>query len=190
MPKRFANLIPLIIERHNMVRAFDTVVSQLHDEPRTIFHHGEKCTLPGRRTAYRAHLEPIIDRLSSEIADGSFRVRGYREMLVTDGPKVRLVQSPCVTDRIACNAIMAVVERKIYPSVIPTSAASIPGRGMHRLFRKMRSDIGHDPAGTRYFYKCDIRKFFESIDQQVMWQTVQHYIKDPSSCPSSTASSR
>ncbi len=179
MPKRFSNLIPLIIERHNMVRAFDTVVSQLHDEPRVFFNHGQRIDLQGRRTAYRAHLEPIIDRLSREIADGSFRVRGYREMLVTDGPKVRLVQSPCVTDRIACNAIMAVVERKIYPSVIPTSAASIPGRGMHRLFRKMRSDIGHDPAGTRYFYKCDIRKFFESIDQQVMWQTVQHYIKDP-----------
>ena len=100
-------------------------------------------------------------------------------MLVTDGPKIRLVQSPCVTDRVGCNAIMRIIEDVLYPGVIKTSAASIPGRGMHHLFEKMRHDIESDPEGTRFFYKCDIKKFFESIDQEVMWRCVKHYIKDP-----------
>ena len=59
---------------------------------------------------------------------------------------------------------MRIVEDVLYPGVIKTSAASIPGRGMHRLFVKMRSDIENDREGTAFFYKCDIRKFFESID--------------------------
>lgn len=164
MTKRYGHLVARVIDRSNMDRAFDEVVDQLK-EP--------------RRTHYRGKRETIVAWLTKEIAEGSFRVRGYREMLVTDGPKVRLVQSPCVADRVGCNAIMRIVEDVLYPSVIKTSAASIPGRGMHHLFEKLRSDIENDRDGTRYFYKCDIRKFFESIDQEVMWQCVKHYIKDP-----------
>jgi hypothetical protein len=74
---------------------------------------------------------------------------------------------------------MRVVEKYVYPKVIRTSAASIKGRGMHKLYRKVRTDIRHDKEGTRYYYKCDIRKFYQSIDQKVMWGVVLEYIKDP-----------
>lgn len=164
MSKRYGYLIQKIIERSNMDRAFDEVVDQL-PEP--------------RRTYYRKRRDEIVERLTKRIGDGSFRVNNYREMWVTDGPKVRKVQSPCVEHRIGCNAIMRIVEDVLYPSVIKTSAASIPGRGMHRLFAKMRHDIENDREGTAYFYKCDIRKFFESIDQDLMWDFVKSKIKDP-----------
>ena len=161
-----------------MDRAFDEVVDQLPERKKRL-QNGQTVTLPGRRTYYRKRREAIIARLTRKIADGTFRVDSYREMWVTDGPKVRLVQSPCVEDRIGCNAIMRIVEDVLYPSVIKTSAASIPGRGMHHLFAKMRHDIDNDPDGTRYFYKCDIKKFFESVNQDVMWQCVKDSIKDP-----------
>lgn len=164
MSKRYGYLTPKIIERPNMDRAFDEVVDQL-PEP--------------RRTYYRKRREEIVGRLTKRISDGIFRVTNYREMWVTDGPKIRKVQSPCVEHRIGCNAIMRIVEDVLYPSVIKTSAASIPGRGMHRLFVKMRHDIENDREGTAYFYKCDIRKFFESIDQDLMWEFVKDRIKDP-----------
>ena len=147
-----------------MDRAFDEVVDQLPE--RKIIKNGIKVTVPGRRTYYRNKREAIISKLIKRIKDGSFKIGGYREMEVHDGPKDRIVQSPCVSDRIGCNAIMRIVEDVLYPSVIRTSAASIPGRGMHRLFAKMRKDIENHPDETRYFYKCDIRKFFESIDQK------------------------
>lgn len=164
MSKRYGYLTPKIIERPNMDRAFDEVVDQLPEH---------------RRTYYRKRREEIVGRLTKRISDGSFRVTNYREMWVTDGPKIRKVQSPCVEHRIGCNAIMRIVEDVLYPSVIKTSAASIPGRGMHRLFVKMRHDIENDREGTAYFYKCDIRKFFESIDQDLMWEFVKDRIKDP-----------
>ena len=171
-------MIRKIVERKNMDRAFDEVVDQLPERV-VIRKNGEKKVLPGRRTFYRMRREEIIARLVRLISDGSFRVTHYREMWVTDGPKIRKVQSPCVEHRIGCNAIMRIVEDVLYPSVIKTSAASIPGRGMHRLFAKMRHDIENDRDGTRFFYKCDIRKFFESIDQDLMWECVKDKIKDP-----------
>ena len=178
MSKRYGYLIQKIVERKNMDRAFDEVVDKL-PEREVIEKDGSKKILPGRRTFYRKHREEIIARLVQYISDGSFRVTHYREMWVTEGPKVRKVQSPCVEHRIGCNEIMRVVEEVVYPSVIKPSAASIPGRGMHRLFAKMRHDIENDREGTAYFYKCDIRKFFESIDQDLMWECVKDKIKDP-----------
>lgn len=178
MSKRYGYLIERIVERSNMDRAFDEVVDQLPDK-KVRKPNGEIKVLPGRRTHYRNLRETIIARLVKHISDGSFRVTKFSEMWVTDGPKVRKVQSPCVEARIGCNAIMRIVEDVLYPSVIKTSAASIPGRGMHRLFKKMRHDIENDREGTAYFYKCDIRKFFESIDQDLMWEFVKDRIKDP-----------
>ena len=178
MSKRYGYLIQKIVERTNMDRAFDEVVDQLPERV-VIRKNGEKKVLPGRRTFYRRRREEIIARLVLHISDGSFRVNHYSEIWVKEGPKVRRVQSPCVEHRVGCNAIMRVVEDVLYPSVIKTSAASIPGRGMHRLFAKMRHDIENDREGTAYFYKCDIRKFFESIDQDLMWECIKDKIKDP-----------
>ena len=178
MSKRYGYLIQKIVERSNMDRAFDEVVDQL-PERKVINKDGSKKVLPGRRSWYRFRREEIVSRLVQHISDGSFRVDHYNEMWVTDGPKIRKVQSPCVEHRIGCNAIMRIVEDVLYPSVIKTSAASIPGRGMHKLFAKMRRDIENDREGTAFFYKCDIRKFFESIDQDLMWEFVQDKIKDP-----------
>lgn len=178
MSKRYGYLIQKIVERSNMDRAFDEVVDQL-PERKVILKDGSKKVLPGRRSWYRSRREEIVSRLVQHISDGSFRVDHYNEMWVTDGPKIRKVQSPCVEHRIGCNAIMRIVEDVLYPSVIKTSAASIPGRGMHKLFAKMRRDIENDREGTAFFYKCDIRKFFESIDQDLMWEFVQDKIKDP-----------
>lgn len=183
MPKRYGYLIERIIERSNMDRAFDEVVDQL-PEPKVIYFRDGRIKKPrqnqkSRREYYRERREEIIQRLTEKIKNGTFRVRGFTEMEVHDGPKDRIVQSPCVEDRIGCNAVMRIVEDVLYPSVIKTSAASIPGRGMHKLFRKMRHDIENNQESTLYFYKCDVRKFFESIDQDLMWQCIQRKIKDP-----------
>lgn len=132
-----------------------------------------------RKQLYESKREEMIAYLTGAIATGTFRITQYEEFWVKEGAKIRLIQSPRVRDRVGCNAIMRVVERFLYPSIIPTSAASIKGRGMHRLYRKMRTDIRHDREGTRYYYKCDVRKFYESISQDVVVGILRKHINDP-----------
>ena len=165
MSKRYGYLIDQITDYGNMSEAFDEVVGGLRNKERKAY--------------YEAKRSMVIADLQALIVAGRFRVESYTEFEVKEGPKIRKVQSPSVKDRIGCNAIMRVVEKYVYPMVIRTSAASIKGRGMHRLYRKVRTDIRHDKEGTRYYYKCDIRKFYQSIDQKVMWGVVLEYIKDP-----------
>lgn len=78
---------------------------------------------------------------------------------------------------------MRVVERFVYPTVIKTSAASIKGRGMHKLSKKIRRDIENDRYGTRYYYQSDIHKFYESICQIKMIRCIERYIKDKELLP-------
>jgi len=54
---------------------------------------------------------------------------------------------------------------------------------MHALFAKMRSDIRQDPKGTAYFYKCDIRKYYESIDQTQLVECLRRRVKDKTVLP-------
>lgn len=165
MSKRYGYLIDQITDYGNMSEAFDEVVGGLNSKERKAY--------------YEAKRSRVIADLQALIVAGRFRVESYTEFEVKEGPKIRKVQSPSVRDRIGCNAIMRVVEKYVYPRVVRTSAASIKGRGMHRLYRKVRTDIRHDREGTRYYYKCDIRKFYQSIDQRIMWGVILRYIKDP-----------
>ena len=163
MSKSYGNLIHLIIERSNMEDAFDEVVGDLGEE---------------RRKKYGAKKERIIKQLQEEIASGKFRIKHFKEFEVKEGKKIRKIQSPIVRERIGCNAIMRIVEKFVYPTVIKTSAASIKGRGMHKLAKKLRRDVENDREGTRFYYQSDIRKFYESIDQLLMTLCIERYIKD------------
>ena len=162
--KRLHHLIPEIIKRDNMEQSFHEVTKDLEDEA---------------RERYERKKDKIIRKLQRQIGNGSFRITRFHEFDVKDGPKWRRIQAPPVAQRIGCNAVMRIVEKYLYPTVIRTSAASIKSRGMHRLYRKVKADIRKDKEGTAYFYMCDIKKFYESIDQDMMYDYICTRIKDP-----------
>ena len=49
---------------------------------------------------------------------------------------------------------------------------------MHDLKSYIQRDIELDPQGTKYCYKFDIKKFYESIDQEFMMHTLRKIFKD------------
>ena len=161
-----AHIIDEIIEYGNLSRSIDVVLRG----------RKRKRTRTGRYIL--SHRAEIVSRLQKEIGEGSFRITGYREMDVTDGAKPRKVQSVNLYERIGCNAIMHVVERHVFRRYIRTTAASIRGRGMHDLKRCIETDMELDPEGTRYAYKFDIRKFYESICQDFMMYALRRMFKD------------
>ena len=161
--KRYGYLIDEIVDRSNLEASFDEVTCDLSK---------------WSKEHYRRKKEEIINRLATTIRNGSFRITRFEEFEVKEGPKIRKIQSPPVEERIGCNAVMSVVERYVYPTVIPTSCASIKGRGMHKLFRKMRSDIRHNIQDCCYYFQSDYLKFYENICQKLMKQVIRRYIKD------------
>ena len=164
--RREGHIIEEIVEYGNMSDSFDQVL------------RGTKRKRSRQGRWLLAHRDEVIAELSARIADGTFAVSSYREREIREGGKLRRIQVLTMYDRIGVHAIMAVVDRHIRQRFIRTTSASIKERGMHDLLEYIRRDMRDDPEGTRYCYKFDIRKFYESVDQEVLKQCVRRVFKD------------
>lgn len=160
-----SNLLEEIATRENIEAAFDYVVSHLECKE--------------QREKYRPQREKMCNKLQSELSAGTFRIREFNEMEVRDGPKLRKVQAPRVYGRIGCHAVMVIVEKYTYPTLIKNTAASIPGRGMHWLHHIVETDVKSVPELTVCYYQCDIYHYYDSIEQWRMKALIRRYISDP-----------
>ena len=161
------NLIPEIISEENMGESFDYVISHLEH--------------PRQREMYRPKRLTIIENLRRAISAGSFRIvrSDVRDLHVTKGYKERDVQAPKVVKRVGIHAIMVVIEKYTYPTLIKNTAASIKGRGMHWLHHVVEEDLTNDPELSQYYYQNDIHHYYDSIDQMRMMQIIRKYVSDP-----------
>ena len=133
----------------------------------------------GRRLL--AHQEKVIQELTESISSGSFSLKpdDIGEMDIVEAGKQRHIQYlKSYKKSIAIHAIMAVVDKHLKKRFIRTTSASIEGRGMHDLMEYIRRDIRENPEGTRYCYKFDITKFYESVKQDFVMYCVRRVFKD------------
>lgn len=180
------NLIDEIVSPQNMLDSYDYVIDHLDcKEQRERFRpdKSEEDT-PDIRARWEKYYERranTIAILTRQIASGRFRVTmdDVQQIHVKDGPKERDCQAPRVIKRIGIHAIMVVVEKYTMPSLINNTAASIKGRGMHWLHHIVEDDIKTDPGNMKFYYQCDIAKFYDSINQQRLMVDVRKYIADP-----------
>lgn len=163
---REGHIIEEVIEYSNLSESFDQVL------------RGSKRKKSRQGRYLLSHRDDVLQELAHRIADGSFSVSDYREREIKESGKVRVIQILSMKDRIAVHAVMAVVDRHLRKRFIRTTSASIKQRGMHDLMEYIRNDINEDPRGTAYCYKFDIRKFYDSIDQDSLMDCVRHVFKD------------
>lgn len=165
--RREGYIIEEIVAYPNMSQSFDQVLQGT----------SRKQSRQGRWLL--AHREEVIAELSVQIADGSYTIAGgYRERTIIEGGKERRIQVLTMKDRIAVNAVMSIVDEHLKRRFIRTTSASIKGRGMHDLKAYIERDIREHPEATRFCYKFDISKFYESVDQQSIIDCVRRVFKD------------
>ena len=112
------DLIPEIISENNMYDSFDYVIDHLEYKQ--------------QREKYRPHRQSIVEKLTMDIGSGTFRIlpEDVRDIHVKDGPKERDCQAPKVYKRIGIHAIMVIVEKYTYTTLIKNTAASVKGNAL------------------------------------------------------------
>jgi len=162
--RREGHIIEEIVEYSNMAESFDQVLS---GTKRKKSHQGRYLL---------AHREEVIKELSERIASGTFHVT---EKDIEEAGKLRHIQFfKKLKNSIAVHAIMSVVDKHLKKRFIRTTSASIKNRGMHDLMKYIRRDMQKDPEGTRFCYKFDISKFYESVNQDFVMYSVHRVFKD------------
>lgn len=94
-------------------------------------------------------------------------------------PKERLIfRLPYYPDRITHHAIMNVMEPIWVSIFISNTYACIKERGIHKLAKDLGKALTKDVDGTMYCLKLDIRKFYPSIDHDILKSILRRKIKD------------
>ena len=105
---------------------------------------------------------------------------GYQAFNISD-PKPRNIHKASVRDRLLHRAIY----RKLYPffdkTFIADSYSCRIGKGTHKAINRFRSlayKAGRNNTRTCWVLKCDIKKFFASINHQILMEILSQYISD------------
>lgn len=115
-----------------------------------------------------------------DLKNGEYRHGPYYPFKIND-PKPRDIHKALVRDRLFHHALY----RTLYPffdrTFIADSYSCRENKGTHKAmarFKEFAYKVSKNNTRTCWVLKCDIRKFFASIDHQILKDILHSYIKD------------
>ena len=156
--KRYGNLWSEIIEFENLLSAVNTA------------QRGKR--FRDNVLAFNYNLETQLPKLQTQLINKTYCPGEYRTFEIVE-PKRRIISAAPYRDRVVhhalCNIIVPIFER----TFIGDSYANRLGFGTHRALRRF-TDFARS---SRYVLQCDIRKYFPSIDHEILKALLHRKLK-------------
>lgn len=129
---------------------------------------------------YSLNLEENLINLQNGLIAGNWRPHNTVDFYIRE-PKLRHISRPVIEDRIVHHAILQVIEEYLDKYISQASYACRKGRGTHAAVDKLQA-IYRSAIGRWGFNFCvikgDFRKFFESINVDVLKNMLSRLIPD------------
>ena len=122
--------------------------------------------------AFLLNLEPNLVTLRAALLAGAYAPGPYRCFRIRD-PKPRLISAAPFRDRVVHHALTQVLEPVFEPRFSADSFACRTGFGTHRALARAKDGARRFP----YVLKCDIRKYFPSIDHEILKNLLARAVK-------------
>ena len=160
--KRFGNLFEQAFSRGNLYQAYLDA------------RRGKR----GKRACFEfeIHLGANLAALHAEVHAGAYRPQPYFKFMVYE-PKPRVIYAPSFRDIVLQHAIYRVTYPIFDRTFISTSFACRNGYGTHKASDYTQKALRHY-GNDVYILKLDVRKFFYSIDRQILRGLVERKLKD------------
>ena len=130
--------------------------------------------------AFQLQLADNLIQLYTELKDKTYEHSGYSAFNISD-PKPRNIHKALVRDRIVHHLIYKELYWYFHERFIFDSYSCRKYKGTHRAldrFKLFSGKVSKNHTRTCYVLKCDVRKFFASIDQEVMMKVLDRHIED------------
>lgn len=158
MAKTFGNLFPHICSLEN-----------LYDAARKA---RKRKTRREQVERFELHRERFLRQLKEELESGTWRPSPYRQFRIYD-PRERLISAAPYRDRVVhhalCNVIAPLIERRF----IDDTFSCRKGKGTLAARERCRTYTSR----YRYVLKCDIRKFFQSLDHGILMERIAGVVR-------------
>lgn len=136
----------------------------------------------------RKSVEKILDsptyyaiQIQKMLKDKAYVPSPYIEMIIHDGvrKKERVIYKPqFYPDQCIHWAVMLQLEDILMKKMYYWNCASIKGRGLHHGSKHIKKILIEDRKYTKYCLKLDVKKFYPSIDKEVLKNKFRKIIKD------------
>ena len=163
--KIYRNLFTKMVSMENLLKAWD----KFKKEKR------EKIDVQ----IFEYHLEDNLFRLHRDLIHKRYRHGNYIGFYIRD-PKVRHIHKAEVRDRIIHHLVFQSLNPIFEPTFIPDSYSCRKEKGTHRAVKRLRMFARkiNQTYGSCFILKCDIKKFFPTIDHQILLDIISRRIKD------------
>lgn len=164
--KVYRNLFESIISTENLFAAWD------------IFKH-DKRNKPDVEE-FGKDVERELFALERELREKTYRPGLYRTFWIHD-PKLRRINKATVRDRVLHHAMFRVLNPIFEPTFIYGSFSCRVRKGTHKGVEYLADclrKVSRNNTSPCFALKCDVRKFFDSINHEVLFSILKKRIRD------------
>ena len=132
--------------------------------------------------AFAWRLEENIFALHRKLKIGRYQHGRYTSFYIRD-PKPRHIHKATVRDRVVHHAVFAALNPVFEPTFIADSFSCRVNKGTHKGVERLHAmlrKVSRNNTRDCYALKCDIRKFFASIDQDILLTQIRKKIDNES----------
>ncbi len=121
--------------------------------------------------------EANIVHLHEMLKSKTYKTSEYTTFTIFE-PKERLIfRLPYYPDRITHHAVMNVLESIFVSTFTADTYSCIKGKGIHAAANAVKMAL-QDVDATKYCLKLDVKKFYPSVDHEILKQLLRRKIKD------------
>ncbi len=157
--KRAGNLIQSVADINNLYHAFRKASRFKECKPQV--------------QAYKSNLYPNLKKLQSEIVSGNSEIGNYTYFTIYD-PKKRTICAASFPERVLHHALMNICHPHFERFQIFDSYATRLNKGTYKAITR----AAYFCKTYKFYLKLDIRKYFDSIDQNVLKKQLSLVFKD------------
>lgn len=161
--KRYNNLFDKIVSLDNLYEADKRARRQKSHRPEVMLFDKNKDKL-------------LLD-LQRKLINGEYETSEYYVFKIYEPKEREIFKLPYYPDRIVHHAIMNIMEPIWVSAFVKGTYSCIRKRGIHKALKDVKFAL-KDEINTQYCLKLDIRKFYPSIDHDILKTIIRKKIKD------------
>lgn len=157
--KRYGNLWQKLVSFENIFSAFQKAIKGKGNMPYGLY--------------FIRDLEHNLLEIQSQLVDKSYQPGDYQTFFIYE-PKKRMISAAPFRDRVVHHCLINIIGPIFEATFIEQSYANQEGKGTHKAIRDVQNAMRHHD----YVLHCDIRKYFPSIDHEILKSIIRRKIKD------------
>ena len=120
------------------------------------------------------HQDELLQKLQDDLINGRFTTSQYRIRTIYEPKQRDIYILPLYPDHIVHHALINILGPIWQSFFVRDSYACIPGKGLHKASQR----VMHFVRKYKYVLQCDIKKFYPSINHEIMFDIVKKKIGD------------